>query len=326
MKKSSECQSASGLACLPYAGREITMLEIVSVLWGRRLIVAVGTIAAAIFSIIYAVLQPNMYQSEVLLMPAEQNSASGLGSLATQFGGLASFAGLDFGGGQDKSTLGIEVLKSREFLSYFIEKHDLLVPLMAAKGWNREKDRLIFDNDIYDEKASVWVRDVPLPYKSKPSDQEAYEFMEELVTVNQDKVTKFVTVTFEFYSPNLAKRWLTWMVDDLNELIRSRDVEEAKKSIEFLNDQVIKTPVAEMQSIFYELIEEQTKIIMFSEARDGYVFSVIDAAFYPEKKIRPRRALICVLGTFMGGVLFCFAVLADYIFREGGGRVSGASK
>ena len=52
--------------------------------------------------------------------------------------GLASLAGVNLsGGGSDKTALAIEVLKSREFISKYIDKHRILVSLMAAKGWDR---------------------------------------------------------------------------------------------------------------------------------------------------------------------------------------------
>ena len=70
----------------------------------------------------------NQYRSEVVLIAnsSDSNPSGGLGALAGQFGGLASLAGVNLGGGADKTGYALEVLTSRRFLFEFIQKHDSL--------------------------------------------------------------------------------------------------------------------------------------------------------------------------------------------------------
>ena len=45
---------------------------------------------------------------------------------------------------------------------------------------------------------------------------------------------------------------------------------------------------------------------MLSQVREEYTFKTIDPAVIPEDKSKPKRALICVLGTLLEGYLvFC---------------------
>ncbi|SIQ50716.1 Chain length determinant protein [Shewanella morhuae] len=102
---------------------EIDLRELFSVIWqGKWLIIAITTVFA-IGSVVFAVMQPNIYKSEALLAPAAEEQGGGLSALASQFGGLASLAGVNLGGkgGTDKTQLAIEVLKSRQFTSEFIQ-------------------------------------------------------------------------------------------------------------------------------------------------------------------------------------------------------------
>lgn len=55
---------------------------------------------------------------------------------------------------------------------------------------------------------------------------------------------------------------------------------------------------------------------MFAEVRDEYVFKTIDPALAPEEKAKPKRALICVLGTLLGGMLGVAIVLVRFAFRR----------
>ncbi|WP_308300923.1 GNVR domain-containing protein, partial [Vibrio parahaemolyticus] len=77
-----------------------------------------------------------------------------------------------------------------------------------------------------------------------------------------------------------------------------------------------KTAIADMQSTFYKLIEEQTKSLMLAEVQEEFVFKVIDPAVVPEEKTQPSRAIICILGTFLGGFLSCIIVLVLHVYRK----------
>ena len=49
---------------------EIDLLEIIKVVWDKRINIIVITSVAALISIIYAISQPNIYYAEALLAPA----------------------------------------------------------------------------------------------------------------------------------------------------------------------------------------------------------------------------------------------------------------
>ncbi|MGI2065090.1 Wzz/FepE/Etk N-terminal domain-containing protein [Shewanella sp. MF08487] len=298
---------------------EIDLRELFSVIWqGKWLIIAV-TAVFAIGAIIFAIKQPNIYKSEALLAPASEEQGGGLSGLASQFGGLASLAGVNLGakGGVDKTQMAIEVIKSRQFAADFIQKHKILPDLMATKAWDIAQDKLIYDPELYDAQANTWVREVKAPFKPEPSMQEAFKVFSKVVVVNTAKETGMVTIAVEHLSPTVAQQWIIWLVQDINKTMKDRDVAEANRSREFLSQQIALTNVADIKTILYKLIEEQAKTIMFAEVRDEYVFKTIDPAFVPEEKAKPKRALICVLGTMLGGMLGIMFVLVRHFVRKG---------
>lgn len=297
---------------------EIDLRELFTVIWqGKWRIIAI-TMVFAIASVGLALYLPNIYKSEALLAPASEEQGGGLSALASQFGGLASLAGVNLGGkgGTDKTQLAIEVLKSRQFTSEFIQKHNILADLMAAKKWDRDSDKLIYDEDDYIEATNTWVRDVKPPLKPEPSMQEAYKVFSKIIAVNKDKESGMVTLSVEHLSPYVAQQWVTWLIEDINKVMKDRDVAEAYRSTEFLNKQIALTNVADIKTVLYKLIEEQAKTIMFAEVRDEYVFKTIDPALAPEEKAKPKRALICVLGTMLGGMLGMMLVLVRHFMRK----------
>ncbi|QSX39652.1 Wzz/FepE/Etk N-terminal domain-containing protein [Shewanella cyperi] len=293
---------------------EIDLRELFTVIWqGKWLIIAITTVFA-ISSVIFAIMQPNIYKSEALLAPASEEQGGSLSALASQFGGLASMAGINFGrkGGVDKTQMAIEVIKSRQFARDFIKKHDLLPDLMAAEKWNIADNSMLYDSELYNAESNKWVREVKAPFKPEPSMQEAYRKFSKIVSVNPSKDTGMVTISVEHLSPFVAQQWVNWLVEDINKVMKERDVAEAIRSSDFLNKQIAQTNVADIRSILYKLIEEQAKTIMFAEVRDEYVFKTIDPALVPEEKAKPKRALICVLGTMLGGMLAVMIVLVRH--------------
>ncbi|HCP96584.1 MAG TPA: LPS O-antigen length regulator [Pseudoalteromonas sp.] len=292
------------------ADDEIDLRELFAVIWqGKWLIIAI-TALFAVASVVYAISQPNIYKSEALLAPAEQEGGGGLSALAGQFGGLASLAGVNLGGGSsNKAQLAIEVLKSRQFTSDFIQKHNILPDLMAAESWNMQTNTVVYDSEIYDAQNDKWVREVDAPFKPKPSMQEAYKEFSEILTASTDKETGMVKISIEHVSPTVAQQWVDWLIKDINQTMKQRDVLEAIKSTDFLTQQLEQTKIADIRAVLYKLVEEQTKTIMFAKVRDEYVFKTIDAALVPEEKFKPKRALICVLGVLLGGMLSVMIVL-----------------
>ncbi len=240
-----------------------------------------------------------------------------MSALAGNLSGLASLAGVRLGhGGSDKTVIAMEVMKSRHFIMGFIEKYDLLVPLMAANGWDRASQKLIIDQNLYNEAEKKWVRDVKPPLQAKPTDWEIYNKFSKILSISQDKKTRLVTVAMEHYSPQLAQELVVAFVQEINAVMRERDIADATKSIKYLSYQLERTPVADMRLVFSQLIEEQTKTMMLAEVRDEYVFMTIDPAVVPDRKVKPRKAVICILGTFLGGMLGLLIVLVRYFAQS----------
>ena len=303
---------------------EIDLRESFRVLWAGKWLIGGITFAAAVISVVVVLLLPDVYSADAKLAPNDKQGAGSLSALASQYGGLASLAGINLQTGSvDQTALGLEVLKSRKFIHEFIERHDILVPLMASDGWDSETGDLKIDTDDYDAKAKRWIRDVRPPKKTIPSLQEAYEEFMDILSVSQDKKTGFVALAIEHYSPTVAKQWVDWLIDDLNASIMRQDVAEAEQAIKYLNEQIKDTSIAELRNVFFSLIEEQTKTVMLAKVTDEYLLKTLDPAVAPEMKSRPKRSLMVVLATLLGGVLGAVIQLIwpfNVVFRQGRSR------
>jgi uncharacterized protein involved in exopolysaccharide biosynthesis len=293
---------------------EIDLRALWQKLWAARLLIVATAIVFAAGSAIYAKLLPNKYTAEVVMVPApDEQNATGL---PTRLGGLASLAGFGRSVQVDNVTLAQEIIKSRAFTTHFIRSHHLEIPLMATKGWDKKNHSWIIDSEKYDENAKKWVRKVKPPKTPEPSDWELYKVFSKKISISSEKLTGLIRINMVSLSPEAAKQWLDFIVIDINDHMRKRDIDEAQKSILYLQRQLEKTSVTNMEQVFYQLIEQQTKTMMLAEARTEYTLKIIDPAVVPEEKSGPKRALIVAGATVAGLVLGIFIVLIWAALRD----------
>ena len=297
---------------------EIDLRELFSVLWaGKKLIVAV-TAVFAVVSVIYALSLANQYKASAVVSPAHSGGSS-LGAMAGQLGGLASLAGINIGSGESNETQeAMEIMQSWGFIEAFIQTHKLQVPVYAATGWDKRSNSLKLDDDLYDSASKRWlIEDDESGENRAPSSWELYESFKSRVAVSQDKTSGLINVSVEYYSPQIAKQWVDLFIRTINDYMRARKLEQVNRNIEYLTVQIEKTAVADMREVFYQLIEEQTKSKMLAEASPEYAFVTVSRAMVPEEKSQPKRALVCILGTLLGGMLSVLWVLVRrYAFSK----------
>ena len=296
---------------------EIDLRELFGVLWGNKIKIIGITAVFAVVSVIYALSIPNQYKASALLAPAQQQSG-GLSGALGQLGGLASLAGVSIGGGDSsESQVAQEIMKSWSFIEGFIAVNDLAVEVYAAEGWSRESNQLKFDNDVYEVKTKTWlVENDNIGQLGPPTSWQLFEKFSEMLAVSEDKKSGLISISIEYYSPQIAKQWLDLYILSINKHMQARQVVKVSNNIEYLEAQIEKTSITEMQEVFYTIIEEQIKSQMLAEASPDYAFVAVSPSMVPEEKSQPKRALICILGTLLGGILSVLTVLVLHFARK----------
>lgn len=294
---------------------EIDLRELFVTLWRGKWIIIATTILFAAAGVFYALSKPDIYQASVLLAPAQSEGNSG--SISGQLGGLASLAGINLGsGGSNKTVMAKQVLQSRAFLTDFIHRHDLSVPLMATEGWSMEKLDWVINPEVYNQQTGEWLNDED-GKSQKPTDWDLVKrFKEGHLSTSENQETGMVTVNIKSQSPPVAKQWAEWLVHDINEHMREQDVKDAEARIDYLEEKLNETNIAGMQQVFYQLIESETRTVMLANAQNEYIFKTVDPAVVPQEKSEPKRALIAIVATMLGGMIGVFIVFVIAFIRS----------
>jgi uncharacterized protein involved in exopolysaccharide biosynthesis len=140
-----------------------------------------------------------------------------------------------------------------------------------------------------------------------PSSWDAFKRLNAARSIARDTKTNFIKLSIEWHDPEVAARWANQMVATLNEHLRLRSIEEAERSIAYLQEQLEQTNVMERREMFARLMENETRKIVLAKSRPEFAVRILDSAVIPQEKVRPKRPVIAIsafiFGTFLGIII-----------------------
>lgn len=255
---------------------------------GRWLIL--GTAAAvAILVGLRAIIVTPVYAAEAVVSIAE-DPQSGLGGL---FGGraggaLASIVGIA-GGGDNKRAESIALLTSRMLTREFIRQHDLM-PVLFADRWDQQK--------------RSWRVDKSPP----PTENVAIDYwLKHVLKVVDDRKTGLIEISTEWRDRQQAAAWVNGLIDLANEQSRRLAIEESRRSIEFLQNEMQQTSNVQVRAGIGGLLEASLNRITLANAQRQFALKVVDAAIAPDEGAyaKPRPVIEVILGAVFGVFLGC---------------------
>lgn len=267
----------------------ISLGEVFSIAFGSWKLVCVIAFITAFAAGASSYLVKPVYRATTIISPVSQGGVGRTGALGNQLGGLAALAGINIGGGGGDKELAMATLKSSGFVRDFIVSENLL-PIMYSEKW--------------DATAKKWKAG-----ETPPSLELAVtRFSTGVRKISEELRTGIVTLTVEWYSPEIAARWANQMVTRVNERMRADARESAEGNIQFLNKELGKTPEIGLQQAIYNLIEDQVNKAMLANVQTEYAFRVIDTAVAPAQRSSPQRTIMVLIGGVLGGFIGLFIV------------------
>lgn len=279
---------------------ELNLTELIRVLLSFRWLVIGAATFCTLLAIILALVATPIYRAEVLVAASDDGSSGN--PISSLISGVPNIAGLNVFGNRSggKIAEGIAILRSPQFTVEFIEENDLL--------------HLLFP-DKWDAEAGAWDVDQP---GQAPSLLDGYAVFNEKIRRIREEDDGIVSVAVEWSDPQRAADWSNMLIQKLNLRMRQRAIDEANRTISFLEAEVQKTNVVEIQQAIYSMMENQLNTRTVASVREEYAFRVISPALPPDtdKFIKPQRAFMVVLGGIIGVALGVFLAFLVYGIRR----------
>jgi uncharacterized protein involved in exopolysaccharide biosynthesis len=268
---------------------EVTILSVVRRLWPKRWAIAGITLVFVVASGIAAWTLPKEYEAKITISPTSSPAGGGqlggLGGLASQFGGLASLAGISLGGENSKKAESVAVLQSEALTERYIKENNLL-PVIYEEKWDSSK--------------SKWKTSNP---KKIPTLWKANEYFKKNIRdVTTNTKTGLVTMSIKWKSAATAAKWANDLVAMTNEYMRSKAILEAERNIEYLKTEALKTNIVEAKQAIYSIMQNELNHEMLARGNEEYAFRIVDPAVEPEKEVFPIKIVWLLSGLF-GGLL-----------------------
>ena len=278
-----------------YEEDEINLLDYVIVLLKYKWLIFGIVFATGIAAVIISLMLANIYRSEATIIPRQQEksgASSALSALGALGGMAGDLAGLGGGGDVDKFEV---VLKSRELARRVVEKYKLL-PELFEEQWDPLKKE--------------WKEN------PGPSLQDAYKLIIGMLTVSRESSSDVLAVKFDHEDPNFAKIMVDNYLAELSESLREDTLEDAEENKKFLQEQILKTSDPLLKVKISDLLAKEIEKETFARAQKYYSFIVLDPPFAADldKKVKPKRSLICILSVTVAAFLAIFlAFFLEYI-------------
>jgi uncharacterized protein involved in exopolysaccharide biosynthesis len=278
-----------------YEEDEINLLDYVIVLLKYKWLIFGIVFITGIAAVIISLMLPNIYRSEATIIPRQQEK-SGASSALSALGAISGMAGelVGLGGGGDVDKFEV-VLKSRELSRRVVEKYKLM-PELFEEHWDPLKKE--------------WKEN------PAPTLQDAYEALKGMLTVSRDRKTDVLTVKFDNEDPRFAKIMAEHYLTELSESLREETLKDAAENKRFLQEQLEQTSDPLLKVKISELLAKEIEKETFARAQKYYSFIVLDppVAADLDKKVKPKRSLICILSVAVAGFFAIFlAFFIEYI-------------
>jgi LPS O-antigen subunit length determinant protein (WzzB/FepE family) len=285
--------------------------ELFSTFLSRKKTIASITLLSAILAIIISLQIPNQYQAKAVVAPSKSQNSSLSSILSSQVGGLASIAGINLGGSEVTSEpqIALAIIRSWSFIENFIDDNNLETFLIAVEGWDHTNNKPIFNTSVYNSEQDKWLVD-------RATSWQLYKSFNQKLSISEDRITGLIEISIEYYSPIIAKEWIDILIESINNHMRLRKLKQTNINIDYLQEQISKTSIAEMKSVFYDIVKEQTKTKMLAEANAEYVFVTINKAMIPVIKSQPVRSIIVIVSTLLGFIFSLLLVLFQKYFYK----------
>ncbi|MFH1491423.1 MAG: Wzz/FepE/Etk N-terminal domain-containing protein [Pseudomonadota bacterium] len=301
---------------LPAEEDEINLLDLFIVLLKHKVMIFSVVLLAGILAVVISLLMTNIYRSEITIAPTTQEARGGALSALGGFGAMiASDMGVGGTGSLDQFEV---VLKSRDLTKGIVRKYNLL-PTLFADSWDAANKRWkmgepsVLQNLAQSLRGLLGVKPDKKKNENEPfTDEDAYKAMQDLLKVTPNKKQNVMQLSFEQKDPVLAQTILNYYVLGLSEFLRRHILEDAAAQQAQLSEQLAKTSDPLLKNRLYELIAKQIEKETLAKVQKYYSFNVIDPAYFPEMKFKPKRAQICLLSVV---VAFFIAILLAFFLE-----------
>lgn len=275
---------------------ELDLMPYINALINARWIVIIAALLSAMLAGFSAFSKPDMFQSVTKVSVVDIEDPGGVSPDDRRASEVLTLVEHGFVMGTTRDNYNDVMrarLGSREFTMRFLDEHNVY-RYFYPEQWNQEEQR--WEDGFTPDRGEIFTR-----------------FRDEVRSIILNEETDIISIGMRWAQPAVARDWANQYVRSFNEFIRERTINDTRRKQEYLQKELRRSELLEMQKSIYRLIEAQTAISMLANAREEYALEIIDPAAIPYRSVTMSRKKVVVIGMVAGTLLTVFGVLAGVL-------------
>lgn len=282
---------------------DIDLRPVLKYLGARLKKVMVLSIIAASIAFIFSLTISDSFEATAVIYPVDTTGSE----VGSNLGMLAGGLGLNIGGNGETEKIK-SMLTSKRFITNLINEYDLKKTLYE-KRWDLEKNSW---------KPAGFVGRVLYFFtgnedlRKEPTDLSAYnKFVRNNYQVVDNYKNALIEIKMRCEKPTDCVSWSNKIINDINKYVQTQAIQESEISIDYLSNEIGKTPVVEVKNLLNQLVQQHVQNIAIAKSKSQFAFEIIDPPVTPEEPVSPNRLTILII-TFMASM---FLILGFYLIR-----------
>lgn len=251
------------------ADQEIRLSEYLAVLRRTRWRLGSFVIACTLGAMLAGLILPTKYTAKIVVAPVTSSPSAGrlggVASMVSQFGGLASLAGISLGEDTQRAET-LAVLESSALTERYIEANDLL-PKLYPRRWDPSSRQWRVSE--FHKAPTLWGAN--------------QLFRKKVRTISTNAKSGIVTMKITWTNPRDAATWANGLVAMTNDYLQAKAISQAQRNIQYLNEQAEKTTLVPVKNAIYAILESEINKEMLARGTQEYALKVLDPAQAPQR-------------------------------------------
>ncbi len=288
---------------------EIDLKELFSTIWRYKLFIAIFSFFVTLFAIFYALKLPNVYSSETILIPKDNEKPS----LSSGAAAMAAMAGINIGGGGGIDVAGLfkNLIQDYSFNKKVILKYNLESRLL---------DEVVEKNFVFAlGYKGIYDLFKVANNKNEVIDREDLTFetfkkIKKILSVSTDKESGAITLSAKFEDRFATKELVEIYLKEMSNYIRKLDFKEIDEQVGYYQRELKNADSVDLKANINQLLSALVKKKVLSQAGEYYMVKQLTEpqVAYIKDKVGPKRALIVIVAFITSIILAIFLVF----FRE----------
>ena len=289
---------------------EIDIVHLFRKLWSGRLTILIVATVFVLLAAAYLRYATYSYTATLTLMPT-QNQSQGI---ASQFGGLASLAGIDLSRAQGTSpfTFYSDAVRTREVADDLVANSPGILQRMFKAQWNAESQTWVepksTQRDVVNYIKSVIG--IPIVPWTAPTGADLQQFIIESVRVVQEVRRPVLTLTYNDPDPVFAGQLLQLLHESTDRVLRRITMDRSSKYASYIQKKLATVQAAELRQVLVMSLSEQETLIMMGNSDTPFAAQPLGTPVTSLRPTQPIPTLVLVLGGLLGLIAGGLVVMA----------------